>query len=134
TVLRPDAYVYEYRLTFFSNMPRPPQSSPLFPYTTLFRSLLPIRRSRSCWLHREETLAHPFPGPADGPLEQLVWDCRPVEPAGRWVSRLRQGSGKESTMRGADTYILQYASLFLFVPEPATSKKTGALELHRRHS
>src|SRR5438067_8321258 len=68
---------------------RPPIST-LFPYTTLFRS------------HREETLAHPFPGPADGPLEQLVWDRRPVEPAGRWVSRLRQGSGKESTMRSEE--------------------------------
>ncbi|PYU80543.1 MAG: hypothetical protein DMG51_15705 [Acidobacteria bacterium] len=29
-------------------------------------------------------------------------------------------------MRGAGTYIFQYVSLFLLVPELATSKKTGA--------
>jgi len=29
-------------------------------------------------------------------------------------------------MKGTGTYIFQYASVFLFVPEPATSKKTGA--------
>src|SRR5262249_62092056 len=41
------AFLHSFSLSFFSSMLRPPPCSPLFPYTTLFRSVVVVLRLRA---------------------------------------------------------------------------------------
>src|SRR5438552_19006902 len=82
----------------FFLMIRPPPTSTLFPYTTLFRSDSPINRGRLCargqaalqGLYNPDRIAHPMVRNASGKFEDIDWDGA----LQRVTAKVREAQGK----------------------------------------